>query len=264
MNVIVCIKQVPEVADAELELDEEGTDVDRDDLVMSINEWDNYAVEAAVRLKEAHGGTVTVVSLGDEDADDILRRALAMGADHAVRIDEEDFAGSDGMGVARALAAVVRDIPFDLVLTGAQAADDGWGQVGVALAELLDVPYASLVVELAASGETLIVERELEQNTLEKVELRLPALVTVQTGLNEPRYVSIMGIRKVRSVEIREVDADELELDEETIGQAGSAVATRRLAVPERGDGAEMLTGSLEAICDRAAQIIRERGGVGR
>lgn len=263
MNIVVCVKQVPEVADAELELDDDGTDVDRDDLVMAINEWDNYAVEQAVRLKESLGGAVTVLTLGAEDAEDVLRRALAMGADRAIRIDEDGFEGSDAVGIARGLAGVLGELSFDLVLTGAQSSDDGWGQVGVALAELLAVPYASLAVGLEVRDGKAVVRRELESNTLEVVELPLPALVTVQTGMNEPRYVSVMGIRKVRGVEIEEHDADELGLDAAQIGREGSSVAVVRLAMPERGSGAEILEGSVEAICDRAAQIIRERGGLG-
>ena len=262
MNVIVCVKQVPEVADADLELDEDGTDVDREDLVVDINEWDNYAVEEAIRIKEARGGTVTVVTLGDEDAEEVLRRALAMGADEAVLIDSEDFEGSDALGIARGLAAVIKDLSYDLILTGAQSSDNGWGQVGVTIAELLELPYASLAVQIELGDAKAIVHRELESNTHEKVELSLPALITVQTGINQPRYISIMGIRKVRRIEIEERDADDLGLDEEEIGERGSSVLTTRLSLPEKGQGAEMLTGSMAEICDRAAQVIKDRGGL--
>ncbi len=263
MNIVVCVKQVPEVADAELELDDEAADVDREDLVMDINEWDNYAVEQAVRLKEAHGAELTVVSIGDEDAEDVLRRALAMGADHAVLIDSEPFEGSDGLGIARGLSRAIADRPHDLILAGAQSSDTGWGQVGVALAELLGLPYASLAVGLEIADGRAVVHRELESNTHEKVTLPLPALVSVQTGINEPRYVSIMGIRKVRGIEIAELDAEQLGLDEDEIGTAGSSVATRELSLPKSGAGAEILSGSLDEICDRTTQLLRDRGGVG-
>lgn len=256
MNSIVCVKQVPEVADAELELDDDGRDIEREDLVLGINEWDSYAVEEAVRLKEAHGGSVTVITLGDEDAEEVLRRALAMGADSAILIDGEDFEGSDALGIARGLHRAIKDLPYDLVLTGAQSADTGWGQVGGALAELLGLPQASLTVQTELSGGKLRALRELEHSTHEQVELPLPALITVQTGINEPRYVSVMGIRKVRRVAIRQLDPDDLDLAEEDIGRAGSAVAKTVLSLPERGQGAELLTGSLDAVCDRAAQII--------
>ncbi|MBI4705953.1 MAG: electron transfer flavoprotein subunit beta/FixA family protein [Deltaproteobacteria bacterium] len=261
MNTIVCVKLVPEVADAELVLLEDGSDIEREDLVLDINEWDSFAVEEAVRLKEAHGGEVTAVTLGDDDAEDVLRRALAMGADRAVRIDAAAFAGTDAMGIARGLAAAIRGRPFDLVLAGAQAADDGWAAVGPMLAQLLALPYATLVVGIEVAGGKVRVERELESSCREKVELDLPALLTVQTGINQPRYVSVMGIRKARAIAIEQSAAGALGLGEG--GPRASCVAGRRLFLPEKGKGAQMLSGSMEAICGRAAEIIRERvGGV--
>ena len=169
MNIIVCIKQVPEVADADLEINKPGTEIEKEDLVMDINEWDNYAVEEAVRIKETHGGAVTVVTLGDEDSEDVLRRALAMGADEAILIDEEGFEGSDAVGICKGLIQAVRDLSFDLLLTGAQTSDDGWGQVGPILAESLNLSYASLAVNIQINDGKVIVHRELESNTQEKV-----------------------------------------------------------------------------------------------
>ncbi|RLB42043.1 MAG: electron transfer flavoprotein subunit beta [Deltaproteobacteria bacterium] len=262
MNIIVCIKQVPEVTDADLEITSDGTDIDKEDLEMVINEWDNYAVEEAVRIKEAQGGKVTVVTLGDEDSEDVLRRALAMGADAAVLIDEEGFEGSDAAGIARGLLRVVEEMEFDLVLTGAQSSDDNWAQVGLLMAEWLGLPFASLAVKVEPKGETVVVHRELEANTLEEVELPLPAAVTIQTGINEPRYVSIMGIRKVRNIQIEEVSAGDLGLEASQIGKQGSSIEKIRLSLPEEGEGAEILTGTMEEICEKAAQVIKERGGV--
>jgi electron transfer flavoprotein beta subunit len=262
MDIVVCVKQVPEVTDAELEVNKEGTGIEMEDLELDINEWDNYAVEEAVRLKEAHGGKVTVVTLGDEDSEDVLRHALAMGADEAVLVDEEGFELSDAVGIARGLHGFLKDLSFDLLMTGVQSADEGWGQVGGILAEMLGLPYASLVVGVEMAEGKLTVLRELESNTQEKVELPLPAVLTIQTGINVPRYVSIMGIQKVRKIEIQETDAEELGLEEEEIGAEGSAVASRKLALPPLGEGAEILSGSLNEICDRTAQIIRDKGGV--
>lgn len=262
MNIIVCVKQVPEVADADLEINGEGTRIEREDLVMDINEWDNYAVEEAVRIKELHGGTVTVVTLGDEDSEDVLRRALAMGADEAILIDEEGFEGSDATGIATGIFRSIRDFPLDLLLTGVQSSDDGWGQVGLILAEFLSIPYASMVVSIEIENGKATVLRELESNTQEKVELPLPAVLTVQTGINDPRYVSIMGIRKVRNIEIKETGAQDLGLSENEIGTEGSSVASRKLSPPPTGEGAEILTGTLGEICEKTAQIIRDKGGV--
>ncbi|MDP2647616.1 MAG: electron transfer flavoprotein subunit beta/FixA family protein [Desulfobacterales bacterium] len=262
MNIVVCIKQVPEVVDAELKIDRDGARILSDDLEMDMNEWDRYAVEAAVRLKEAHGGRVTAVTLGDEDSEDVLRQALAMGADEAVRIDAQDFEGSDAVGIARGLHAAVKQRPFDLLLTGAQSADEGWGQVGLTLAELLQYPHAALVVDMAVKAQNIVVQRELESNVLERVELPLPAVLTVQTGTQKPRYVSILGIRRVRSIDIEETDADGLGLSRDEIGPQGSCVELRKLSTPAAGQGAEMLTGSLDEICSQAAKIVRDRGGL--
>ncbi|MBA7715593.1 Electron transfer flavoprotein subunit beta [subsurface metagenome] len=262
MNIVVCVKQVPEVTDAELEINKEGAEILKEDLEFDINEWDNYAVEEAVRIKEANGGKVTVVTLGDEDCEDVLRTALAMGADEAIRIDEQGFEFSDAAGIAQGLYRAVRDVPFDLLLTGAQGSDDGWAQVGLTLAELLGIPYASLVVGVEIGEGTITVHRELESNTQEKVEMPLPAALTIQTGINNPRYVSIMGIQKVRRIEIKETDSEELGLSEAEIGSQGSRVDSQKLSLPAVGEGADILTGSLDEICEKTAQIIRDKGGV--
>jgi electron transfer flavoprotein beta subunit len=256
------VKQVPEVTDAELEVTKDGTEITTEDLEYDINEWDNYAVEEAARIKEAHGGKVTVVTVGDEDSEDVLRQALAMGADEAIRVDEEGFERSDARGIAKVLFHAIRDLSFDLLFTGAQSSDDGWGQVGLMLAEFLGLPYASLVVGIEIADEKLIATRELESNTQEKVELPLPAALTIQTGLNSPRYVSIMGIQRVRSIGIKETGREELGPSEEEVGQAGSSVDSQSLSPPPAGEGAEILTGTLEEVSDQAAQIIRDKGGV--
>ena len=262
MNIVVCVKQVPEVAEAELEIKQDGSDIEREDLVMGINEWDNYAVEEAIRIKENCGGLVTAVTLGDEDAEDVLRRALAMGADKAVLIDETGFEHSDAFGYAQGLARALGKMQYDLILTGAQASDDGWGQVGGMLADLLNLPFVSLAVGITVNEKSVHVLRELESNILEKTVLELPAVITVQTGINDPRYVSVMGIRKVRNIEIEKTDCDQLEVSERDRGAQGSSVASTILSLPHGGEEAEILTGTLQEICDRTAQIIRDRGGI--
>jgi electron transfer flavoprotein beta subunit len=262
MDIVVCVKQVPEVTDAELEVTKEGTEIITEDLEYDINEWDNYAVEEAIRIKEARGGKVTVVTVGDEDSEDVLRQALAMGADEAVRVDEEGFELSDARGIAKGIFHAIRDLPFDLIFTGAQSSDDGWGQVGLILAELLGLAYASLVVGIEIADEKLVATRELEANTQEKVELPLPAVLTIQTGLNSPRYVSIMGIQRVRTIEIKETGSEELGLSDEEIGPKGSSVDSLSLSLPPAGEGAELLTGTPDEISEKAAHIIRDKGGV--
>lgn len=261
MEILVLAKQVPETAEADLEITRDGADLEREDLVYTINEWDNYAVEEAVRLKEAHGGAVTVLTLGDEEAEDVLRRGLAMGCDQAIHLNDEAFLGSDPATVVRAMVQALGGRRYDLILCGVQSADQGQGQTGVLLAQALGLPYASLAVGLKLAEGGLVVTRELEANTLEEVALPLPALVTVQSGINQPRYVSIMGIRKVRGMAIEGHDAEGLGLTGQ-VGPAASQVASRRLALPDAGAGAEILSGGLDAVCARAAGIIREKGGL--
>jgi electron transfer flavoprotein beta subunit len=268
MNILVCVKQVPETAEADLAIADSGDAIETDDLVFGISEWDNYAVEEAIRLKDAHGGHVTAITLGNEEADGVLRRALAMGADEAIHLSDDDFVESDPAMVARALAKAIHTegIAYDLVLTGVQSADLGHGQTGVMLAQLLDLPHATLAVglEVVESGgrSGIIVRRELEANTYERVQLPLPALVTVQSGINQPRYVSIMGIRKVRSKAIDTKDAQGIGLGGNEIGADATAAATRALRLPQASTAAEMLKGSLGEVCTKVAHIIKEKGSL--
>lgn len=255
MRIVVCCKAVPEVTDADLEI--EDGELDTEDLVFSMNEWDAHAVEAAVRLKEGHGGHVTVVGLGDEETENVVRRALAMGCDAGVLVDGEEFEGSDAAGIARGLAAAIGDLPFDLALCGAQSGDDGWGAVGPLLAARLGLPFAALALEISVGDGLLTVHRELEANRVEVVEVDLPALVTVQTGTDQPRYVSVLGIRKARRLPLRETDADDLDLEPDQFGAAASSVASVQRSLPEPGAGAEILSGSLGDVCARAAVRIR-------
>ncbi len=262
MNIIVCIKQVPDVTEAEVKINKEGNDIIKEDLELVINEWDNYAVEEAVRIKERYGGKITIVTLGDEDAEDILRRALAMGADEAIRIDEEGFEESDARGIALGLYNTIKNLSFDLILTGVQSSDMGWGQVGVFLAEMLNIPYATLAMEIEIKDSNVAVKRELESNTFEKVKLPMPALITIQTGINEPRYVSIMGIRRVRKLKIEEKDIESLDIATSEVGKSGSIIEIQRLIPPPEGKRAEILSGNMDEMCEKLAQIIRERGGL--
>jgi electron transfer flavoprotein beta subunit len=262
MNIIVCVKRVPETAEAEIAIDASGKGIKTEDLVFDINEWDNYAVEEAVRLKEAQGGTITVVTLGPADSQDTLRRALAMGADEALHLNDPAFAGGDAYATARALHAALKDKPFDLLLTGVQAGDDGYGQVGPLLGELFQVPHACMVSRIEVAGKKVGVHRELEGGLEESCEITLPAVLSVQTGINEPRYVSIMGIRKAKSKALREVGAGDLGLGADAVGVAGSLTEVKGLYLPPVGKEAEMLKGSAEEIAGRVLDILKEKGGL--
>lgn len=262
MDIIVCIKRVPDLAEAEIELAVGGRGLSTDDLDFDINEWDDFAVEAAVQLKEKHGGKVTAITLGDEDAEEVLRRALAMGADEAILLADDAFADADPFAVATALHACIQKLPFDMVLCGAISSDGTSGQTGGMLAALLDVPQVALATGLEVTGKKALVRHEVEGGLEREVEVSLPCLVTAQSGLNQPRYVSIRGIRKVADVAIATRGVTDLGLEEAAVGAAGSRVRLEQVSLPPSGKGAEILAGSVDDAVATLVGKLRERGGL--
>lgn len=262
MEILVCVKRVPDTAENEIEIKKDGTDIERDDLVYSVNEWDNYAVEEAIQIRDKVGGTVTVVTVGDEEDEEVLRREMAMGADQGVLLSDDAFEDSDGQGIASILKTEIQKGNYDLVLTGAQA-DDGAGQVGGMLAAMLDWPYASLVNKIdVGDGGQIKVGREIEGGNQEMNEIQLPCVLSIQTGINEPRYVGIRGIRKVASVDIPTRGSGDLGIDPASIGAAGAKVKRTDYFVPELGEGAEMLEGSMEEKIDKLIELLKAKGGL--
>ncbi|MFH0914805.1 MAG: electron transfer flavoprotein subunit beta/FixA family protein [Chloroflexota bacterium] len=260
MDIIVCVKRVPDTSEAEVLIARDGRHIEEKGLVFDINEWDRYAVEEAVLLKEKLGGTVTAITLGPEGSEDTLRRCLATGADSAIRLADPALAGSDAVATARALCQAIKGRKFDLVLTGAQAGDDASAQVGPVLAGLLGVPHATLVNSMEITGNKAKVHRELEGGLEEVVEVQFPALFTIQTGINEPRYVSIMGIRKAAKQEIQRMGLAALGLKESEVGEAGSWVRVDKLFPPPATKQTEILSGSLEEVTTKLAGIIQDKG----
>jgi electron transfer flavoprotein beta subunit len=260
VDVIVCVKHVPETAEADLKINSTGKGIEKTGLVFDINEWDDYALEEAVRLKEKFGGTVTAVTVGAEDADNTLRKCLARGADKAVRLTDPKFENSDGYVIAKILNKVVKDMPFNLILTGAQADDDSYAVVGPFLAELLGVPHATMVKKIELTGEVAKINRELEGGLQEIVEVKLPSVLSIQTGINEPRYVSIMGTRKAMQKEIKVMSLAETGLGESEVGEAGSWVTIQKMYVPPVEKLAEFLKGSPEEVASKIAEILRAKG----
>ncbi len=262
MEILVCVKRVPDTVKNKIEINADGTDIDRDDLVYSVNEWDNYAVEEAIQIVERIGGKVTVVTIGDNESKTVLRREMAMGANEGLLVSDNAFTGSDGRGVATILKAVVEKGKYDLVLTGAQA-DGGASQVGGMLAALLDLPYASLVVHIdVIDDKTLKVGREIEGGKREMNEMQLPCVLSVQTGINEPRYAGLRGIRKAASVDIPVLGAADLGITVDAVGAAGARVKVEDYFVPELGSGAEMLDGKIDEIVEKLVRLLKAKGGL--
>ncbi|MBU1054807.1 MAG: electron transfer flavoprotein subunit beta/FixA family protein [Proteobacteria bacterium] len=262
MDILVCIKRVPDTAENEISVNDSGSDIERDDLVYSVNEWDNYAVEEAIQIKDNVGGSVTVVSVGDSDSEEVLRREMAMGADNGILLSDAAFEGSDGKGIASILKAEIEKGKYDLILTGAQA-DDGAGQVGGMLAAMLDLPFASLVNLIEASDDKKIkIGREIAGGQQEISEMDLPCVLSIQTGINEPRYVGIRGIRKVASVEIPVKGASDLGLSQDSVGSAAAKVSLVDYFTPVLGEGAEMLEGSMDEKVDKLIELLKSKGGI--
>ena len=262
MEILVCVRRVPDTSENEIQLNSAGNDIERDDLVYSVNEPDNYAVEEALQIAARDGGKVTVVTVGSDEDEEVLRREMAMGANQGVLLSDDAFNGSDGRGIATILKAFVQKGHYDLILTGIQA-EDGGAQVGGMLAALLDYPFASLVNAITVlDGGKLKVSREIEGGNREMNEIDLPCVLSIQTGINEPRYVGMRGIRQVASVEIPTFGASDLGVDAGGVGEAGAKVKRLDYFVPALGKGAEILQGSREEIIDKLIELMKAKGGL--
>lgn len=244
MKIAVCIKQVPDT-EARLRVAKDGRWIDEEDLPFAINESDEVALEEALQIAEKQGGEVIVFSLGPERVREALRKALALGASRAVHLRHDSFAGGDAIATGRALAAAIRREECDLVLTGSQSDDNGYGATGTIVAGLLDWPHAWLVmgVEVEEGARTLKVTREMESGLSEVFRVALPAVLEVQAGLNHPRYASLKGIMAAKKKEIAELSPGDLGLADAEVGLAGSRLEVLSVGFPEASAGAQILTG---------------------
>lgn len=261
MEILVCARRVPDTSENEIEINAAGNDIERDEVVYSINEADNYAVEEALQIRDRVGGNVTVVTIGSEDDEEILRRELAMGANHAVLISDDCFSGSDGRGIATIIAGFVRKGHYDLILTGVQA-EEGAAQVGGMLAAMLDYPFASLVNSIQVDEGKLRVTREIESGNREINEIDLPCVLSIQTGINEPRYVGMRGIRQVASVPIPILGVADVGVDRAVVGEVSARVKRVDYFVPELSKGAQILHGSREENADQVLELVAAKGGL--
>ena len=253
MNIIVPVKQVPDLVE-ELEINNDGTDLERDALKFKMNEWDESALEEALQLKELHGGTVTVLTVASGDVDEMLFTCVARGADRVVKINGDFEEQHDSHTAARALAAAIREQPYDLILTGVQAADDLDGQVGVLLATYLGIPHISVVsgIEAEPMTRTATVHQEYAGGIMATFEVDLPAALGVQASRAIPRYAPVSRVRQaMKTARIEEIEATT---------PAGAGITVRRMFKPESTGHAEMLEGDTDEIVDRVIEVLRERG----
>lgn len=262
MEILVCVRRVPDTSENEIELNNSGNDIEREDLVYSINEPDNYAVEEALQIAARVGGNVSVVTVGQDEDEEVLRREMAMGASHGILLSDPDFVGSDGRGIASILTAFVRKNHFDLILTGVQA-EDGAAQVGGMLAATLDYPFASLVTSIEVlDDKKLKICREIEGGNREVSEIDLPCVLSIQTGINEPRYVGMKGIRAVQAIPIPTFGLSDLGLQRAEVGVAAAKVTRLDYFVPTLGKGARILTGSREDNAQEVFELVAAKGGL--
>jgi len=261
VKIIACVKQVAALDD-DFELLDDGSGVDPDFVQLELNEWDSFSIEAALQLREHAGddGEVVVITVGDEESEEALLSCLAMGADRAQRIWDASLDNADPLAVARVLAAAVGAESPDLVLCGVQSSDAVNGATGVALAGYLEMAHVAVVkhLEYDRARSTVTVKRELEGGLVEGLRVGTPALLTIQTGINEPRYANLRAIKQAREKPLEVTTPEQLGLDDEALAAAAGS-RRRRLRPPDRGEGAEMLDGSAGEVAARIVEIVRER-----
>jgi electron transfer flavoprotein beta subunit len=250
MKIIVAIKQVP-VRDSQLRVDASGKWIQEADLSFEINEPDAYALEEALQLKEKHGGEVIALCLGPARAAQTIREALAKGADRAIHIEEENLQALDTLGVAKLLAAAAKNENPDLFLTGLQSDDLGYGQTGVVAAELLGLPHSTIIMSVEVEGSKIRVKRELEDGWFQHIEMPLPAVLTIQSGINKLRYATLMGIKKAKTKEIKRVTSVEL-------GAAPAANAViEKIYLPQKTKQAQIFEGDAKSAAAKLVEKLK-------
>ena len=251
MEIIVLLKRVP-ATESIIMIDDDGKSIKTNNVKWVINPYDEFAAEEAIRIKEAHGGSVTVVSIGPEKTAVTMRSALAMGADRGILINDPEVDSRDGLSLARILCAAIKDIKFDLIIAGQRAVDDDNYLVGPAVAEFLNIPHVSMVIKEEISDGRIRCHRVVEGGTV-VVDAPLPALFTTQRGLNEPRYVSLPGMMKAKKKPIDIKSLEDIGVDLSSIEKPSVTVTSMRLPL-ERGNG-KMIEG--ESAGARAAELVK-------
>jgi electron transfer flavoprotein beta subunit len=250
VKILVCMKQVPQ-KDAPLKVNESGTWI-REDVSYEVNEPDAYALEEALRQKEKHGGEVVVITSGPARSQQVLREALAKGADRAIHLEGDEFVSLDAHNTAKAISAAIKDEQFDLIFTGLQSDDYGYAQTGVILAELLGLPHATIIMQIEKADGGIKVKRELEAGYFQFVEMPLPSVLTIQSGINKLRYATLIGIKQAKNKPLKKVAFAEVQ----------SALGTnlqqiQRLYLPQKTKKTEVLDGSPAELAKKLVDKLR-------
>jgi len=250
MKILVCMKQVPQ-KDAPLKLNESGTWI-REDVSYEVNEPDAYALEEALRQKEKHGGEVVVITAGPTRASQVLREALAKGADRAIHLEDPAFVSHDAFNIARAFAAAIKEEQFDLIFTGLQSDDYGYAQTGVILAELLGWPHATIIMQIEKQDGGIKVKRELEAGYFQFIEMPLPAVLSIQSGINKLRYATLIGIKQAKNKPLRKVSLADVQ---SSLGE--NQLRIEKLYIPQKTKKTEMLDGAPGEIAKKLIEKLR-------
>jgi electron transfer flavoprotein beta subunit len=258
MKIMVCLKQVPH-QDARLDIAGDGAWIQEDNIKFEINSYDTYALEEALRIKDAGEADVFVASIGPDRVTQALRTALGMGADRAIHVKDDAIDGSDALGIAKVLAAIAKEESPDLILMGLMADDGNSAAVGPMLAELVGVPHTTAAVSVERSNGTITVGREIEGGANEMVELSAPCLIAVQTGLNQVRYASLKGIMAAKKKPLDVKTASDLGVAD-AVGAGAAKIKIEKIAPPVKGDTAELLEGSTDEIAASLVNKIKELG----
>jgi electron transfer flavoprotein beta subunit len=264
MKIVVAVKQIAAL-DEDFGISADGRSVDPDFLIRDLNEWDDFSLEEAVKIKEGAGEPIEVVavSVGPDEVDESLRKCLAKGADRAIRVWDDAAEGSDPIAIARMLAAVVRQEAPELLFAGVQSSDQSFASTGIATAAFLGWPHGAVVANLryTPGAKTAVFRRELEGGLLHEVEIQCPAVLTIQAGINTPRYASLRSIKQAAAKPIEVRSLADLQLTAADVGESGSLSRVRRMYIPDKGR-AQLIEGSAAEQALRLAQIIREFKGV--
>ena len=255
MKIAVCVKQVP-AKDAPLSIAPSGTWIRESDIGFEMNEPDSYALEEGLRLKEKHGGEVVAISMGPERVKQTIKEALAKGADRGIHVADDQFFELDPLGSARSLAAAIQQENFDLVLTGLQSDDQGFGQSGVLLAELLGLPHATIIMQIDVADGRMKLKRELEAGWFQWVELPLPAVLSIQSGINKVRYATLKGIMAAKKKEIATVQRASLGVNSPLTQRV------KKIYVPQKTKKTEFITGTPKEIAAKLVEKLKHEARV--